>query len=618
MSGIAGFVNFDDAPADAGLASAMADSLAFRGPDASKVWTDGMVALVQTLLRSTLESEFERQPASFDGRVWITADARIDGRADLIGKMGVPEAALAGPDSDLILLAYGKWGEQCVEHLLGDFAFAIWDGPKRKVFCARDHFGVKPFYYAEPGKSFVFSNTLNSVRLHPEVGDELNELAIADFLLFDYNQDLATTTFRDIRKLPPAHSLTVTSRGASLRRYWSLPEGERIRHRRTTEYVEHFRSVFGTAVADRLRTRRLAIMMSGGLDSSAVAAFARKADESAEIRAYTWISESLIPDDERHYAGLVAKELRASIEYLPLDEHRPFAPVTFPTPEPYHAPRWEYEAELKRRIGRESRVLLTGEGGDPLLVPSPLLSATAIRSLPPLPTAIGLLRYALEFRAIPKIRLRSTLRTLLGQDLYSFRAEVPRWIRPDFVERWDLAGRAAIPRDSIRKQEVRPLVRRYLRSNFWPRMFEVADAAWSHSLAELRHPFFDTRVVRFCLAIPDLPHSIDKYLLRTALKGMIPEEVRKRPKTRAQADPLDAAYQKHGLAGEQHLPMHPRLSNFVDTSALPFFTNEGRRDRFWVDSRPISLNNWITSLENTIEWKTKRTPERKLLTAHPV
>ncbi len=178
MSGIVGMVTLDGSPIDRELLERMTASLAFRGPDAQVTWADGPVGFGHTLLRTTFESEHEQQPCSLDGQVWITADARIDDRANLIDKLAAHgrEASLDVPDVELILHAYHVWGEKCVEHLLGDFAFAIWDGRERRLFCARDHFGVKPFFYAVVGGCFVFSNTLNCVRLHPGVSGRFERL----------------------------------------------------------------------------------------------------------------------------------------------------------------------------------------------------------------------------------------------------------------------------------------------------------------------------------------------------------------------------------------------------------------------------------------------------------
>ncbi|MGB8440799.1 MAG: hypothetical protein WCE26_15490, partial [Candidatus Acidiferrales bacterium] len=198
MSGIVGMYDRSGAPVDQTLLRALAHFLSYRGPDARETWSYGPVGLGHTMLRTSRESQIERQPASLGGRFWITADARIDCRAELQGKLaeletGLPRGGVT--DSDLILRSYAAWGADCVQHLRGDFAFAIWDTHRKLLFCARDHFGIKPFYYSELGELFFFSNTLVCVRQHPEVSAELNDAAIGDFLLFGLNCDGATTTF---------------------------------------------------------------------------------------------------------------------------------------------------------------------------------------------------------------------------------------------------------------------------------------------------------------------------------------------------------------------------------------------------------------------------------------
>ncbi len=187
MSGIVGIVNFDGAPIDRDLLSRMTASLDFRGPDARRTWIaeGNNVGFGHTLLRTTYEAEHEQQPCTLDGNTWIVADCRVDAREELVAKLRAKgrDASLHRPDVELILHAWHVWGEECVEHLLGDFAFAIWDAPRRSLFCARDHMGVKPFYYAHIGSTLIFSNTLDCVRMHPAVSDTLNDLAIADFLV---------------------------------------------------------------------------------------------------------------------------------------------------------------------------------------------------------------------------------------------------------------------------------------------------------------------------------------------------------------------------------------------------------------------------------------------------
>src|SRR5205807_844250 len=173
MSGIVGIINLDGAPVDRQLLRRMTDFLAYRGPDAQNIWSDGPVGFGHTMLRTTFESEREQQPCSLDGRVWITADARIDARDNLIRDLRSKgrEIQKSVTDVELILHAYHVWADDCVQYLIGDFSFAIWDGRRHRLFCARDHFGVKLFYYAQVGRSFIFGNTLDCVREHPAVSD---------------------------------------------------------------------------------------------------------------------------------------------------------------------------------------------------------------------------------------------------------------------------------------------------------------------------------------------------------------------------------------------------------------------------------------------------------------
>ena len=217
------------APVDRAILRDLTHFLSYVGPDALDTYSNGCTGLGHTMLRTSRESERELQPASLGEQLWITADARIDCREELKREFekAEPNYRRVTTDSALILQAYALWGEECVRRLRGDFAFAIWDARRKTLFCARDHFGLKPFYYAEVGDLFLFSNTLNCIRLHPEITDELNDSAIGDFLLFGLNCDLTTTTFRDIRRLPPAHCLS-----SSLQR-------QRNRQRRNQNLPQH-------------------------------------------------------------------------------------------------------------------------------------------------------------------------------------------------------------------------------------------------------------------------------------------------------------------------------------------------------------------------------------------
>ena len=375
MSGIVAIFHRDGTPIERALLQSLVDFLAYRGPDARETWMGASIGLGHALLRTTRESFAERQPAGFEGRYWITADARLDGRGELLAALDLSGSDIGPsiPDSELILQAYAKWGAACVEHLRGDFSFAIWDEHTKHLFCARDQFGIKPFYYASVGSVVILSNTLDCIRRHPAVSGRLNDLAIADFLLFDMIQDPAATSFAGIQRLPPAHTLVCGRDGISLRRYWVLPVSAPIHHKRPMDCVEQFRELLDHAVADRLRTNSVGILMSGGLDSPTVAASAQRIlarnGSASGLCAYTGVFESLIPDEERRYAGLVAETLKIPIEFQ-MDEKELWMyrnQEDNRCPEPVHSPGSEGERAQMRQIAVRHRIALTGFGADPAL-----------------------------------------------------------------------------------------------------------------------------------------------------------------------------------------------------------------------------------------------------------
>src|ERR1044071_9148348 len=182
------------------------------------------------------------------------------------------------------LNAYEKWGDDCVKPRFGDFAFAIWDDRRQRYFCARDHFGVKPFYYTYIDNEFAFSTSLNSLRLAPRVSNTLNEIAVGDYLLFGVNQDLSTTIFKDIQRLKPGHTLTVANGSITVKPYWTTEPSEEVRFRDPSSYVERFSELLSCAVKDRVTEDSVAISMSGGLDSTSLAAVAR--DQNKDVQGF--------------------------------------------------------------------------------------------------------------------------------------------------------------------------------------------------------------------------------------------------------------------------------------------------------------------------------------------
>jgi asparagine synthase (glutamine-hydrolysing) len=609
LSGIVGIINTDGAPVDRGLLRRLTESMARRGPDAREVWADGPVGFGHAMLRTTREAEGETQPRGLGGNLWVTADARIDGRAELIREL---EAAGFGglkkaPDADLLLGAYAAWGEDCVGHLLGDFSFAIWDSARRRLFCARDHFGVRPFYYASLKNCFVFSNTLDCLRLHPAVSSELNERALGDFLLFDFNYDLATTVFADIRRLPPAHRLTWTEGEPRAARYWSLPTEGRVRYRKRGEYVERFKELLSAAVDDRLRTERVGVLMSGGLDSTALAATARellsRAGRPFDLQAYTITYERLIKYDEDYYARLTAEALGIPLNLLVADDYklleRCFQPETR-KPEPIVNPLMATNDDQYAQLAANSRVVLAGQGPDTVLsthfpqhVSSLYQQGYLMRAL----ADVG--RYAFWQRKLPPVGVRTLLRRYLGRELPPPEPPFPPWLNPDFVARENLAERFrqlnAAPEPV---HATNPVGHNRLASPFWAYLFERDNLDGSRFGLEIRYPFFDVRLVSYMLAIPTARWCVDKRLLRLALRGSLPESVRLRPKTPMSGDVFQARVDRGERPWVGKLDVSPPLTKYIRVTDRQELERYGADD-FWFNLRLVWLNDWVQqTLEN--------------------
>ena len=278
MSAIAGVLQLDGSAAEPRVIQAMVARIAHRGPDGSGTLVDGPAALGHLLLQVTPESIGERQPLASPGAGTVIAfDGRIDNREDLWEALSVPPDERRSPDAALVLRAYDRWGAESPARLVGDFSFAIWDPRKGELFCARDAFGDRDFYYHHGARQFVFSSEINAVLAAPGVPRRLDERAFACQLgalrgLGDQ------TMYEGIVSLPPAHSLTVGPGTAiSRRRYWELSMEPELRLSSDGEYAEALRELIAKAVAARLRSSHpVAVMLSGGLDSSGVACVAAR------------------------------------------------------------------------------------------------------------------------------------------------------------------------------------------------------------------------------------------------------------------------------------------------------------------------------------------------------
>ena len=532
----------------------MSRTLAHRGSDGSNIWIDDKVSLGHRMLWTTPESLTEVLPfATTDEGPVITADARIDNRDELINELNLKNRI---SDSEIILRSYEKWGEQCAEKLIGDFVFAIWDKQKKSLFCARDHIGVKSLYYHLSEKTLAFATEIKALLCLSEVPRQLNETRVADFLIARF-EDRTSTFYKGIVRLPAAHTLTVTNNGSQLKKYWSLDLSRNLKLRSDDEYAEAFSEVFTTAVRCRIRSAYpVGSTLSGGLDSSSVACAARDLLKKQGTRLHTFsaifpsLSEKdLRKIDERQYIDAVISQGGFDPYFLRGDLLSPlydFDKVLWHGDEVNWGPNlyihWGlYNAAKERNV----RILLDGLDGDTTV-------SHGIAFLTELAWTGRWLKLFSEAKALSKVRNSYTTRKIMWE--YGFEPLIPKrarrfWQRimghkkqnagDDPILNHGFARQIKLA-EGIRDLTSPPPDSAYTakRSHFQgltfalhPYTLELADKAAGAFGLEARYPFYDRRLMEFCLALPaeqKLRDGWTRAVLRRAMIGILPPEVRLR------------------------------------------------------------------------------------------
>lgn len=622
MSGIAGILRLDGAPADRAALERMTQRLAHRGPDGTALWNAGPCGLGHLMLCGTPESREERLPlANSTGDLVVTADARIDNRAELMSALGLGSQAAPITDGELIVHAYERWGERCPERLTGDFAFAIWDGRRQALFCARDHVGVKPFYYHHrPGRFVAFASEIKGLLAVPEVPRRLNEIRVAEHLL-PLLEDKAITFYEEIVRLPPAHRMTVTRDGVSLEPYWALDPDRELRLGSDGEYAEAFRDILTESVRCRLRSAYpVGSQLSGGLDSSAIVCVARRlfAENGGKtLHTFSAVFDEVPECDERRYIEAVLGGGGVEPHYMRGDRLSPLGDidrVLEHQEEPFLAPNlflyWE-SCRLAKEHG--VRVILDGLDGDATVSHGFVYLAELaragewsgfLREVKGLSTrlvmsqATVIRRYALA--ALAPQPLRWAWRTVKGTNALGWGAD--SMVCPQLAQRANLKAREAVLQNGRHPpRSARQAHWRGLTSGLIPSALEITDKAAAAFGLEPRHPFFDRRLVEFCLALPGdqkLRDGWTRAIERRALADVLPEEIRWRGKTNLTAQFLRALriFEQDRL--HQLLVTEPApLRGFVDMRRLRTVYRDyelrGARDSAYKVWQAATLALWL-------------------------
>jgi asparagine synthase (glutamine-hydrolysing) len=561
VSGIAGVLHLDGAPALEATLQDMALGMPGRAPDGVAILVSGSLGLVHGLFRTGTGGE-TFGPATRD-HLSVVADARIDNREDLAAALGVNATGLG--EAELILRAYETWGEDCADRIIGDFAFAVWDERRRTLFLARDPFGARPLYHARTPRAFVFGSDVKAVLRGPGVPSEINEARIADLLISPQHAaletvDTETTFYTHVQRLLPGHALAVSAARFSLRRTFSLEPRERLRLGSPAEYAEALLAAFSEAVRCRLPGRSAALL-SGGLDSSSVVAAARRL--RLESGGPPLLTVSAVAEDG---VGVRAAEYVQAVTALPGLDPRFVTPADAggapgaleralagtDNPSDYHLAALHLPV-YRAAASAGARVLLDGVDGDLALSNSHESIAHAFWSgawRRGWELTRGLAPYYGRSRAAVArdlgLRPAFRSRTMLVPGVRSLqearrrrsarRAASAGLVRlcPDFAARIGLEDRlmrAWYLDHGPEGREAAPL-EEYRRPARWLALlpaYERSDRVAAACGLETRHPFGDRRLIEICAALPPevlTPGGWPKGLLREAMADLLPDRVR--------------------------------------------------------------------------------------------
>lgn len=531
MAAIAGHLQADcDAPADRRTVDAMLQRLV--GPPGAPLesWTSGGDCL------ACVGRNAGNLRAAGD-RLKIVVDARLDDREALAERLGCDRAL---PDAALILAAYRHWGVDCAGHLVGDFAFAIWDTESRSLYAARDLFGVKPLYHRGDRNGLAFASRLDAVA-RPR--DRLDRSRLAAYLA-GLDDDPADTVLAEVHRLPMGHWLHWTRDRQWLQRYAQIAP-EPLSH--DQDFAAGFRERFLAAVDARtLGTADLGAMLSGGLDSSSIvsAVGRRGVGEGAPLRTFSFAYPRSPALDESDYAASVLAEYPVVSDFVSMDNFAPLeglADLADGSDDLFFAPGLPKITSLLARARKAGvRVMLDGHGGDEVVsfgygrladLARQRRWATLYHELRGVAAESGRRAEPMLIDAMLSQGLLGRLRSRVAPRRSTAGPGSLALLNLDFARSQDLAERMRQSGETYRLA-----ARSESSLHLWnvaapgvSRAFETLRRAGDQVGIELRFPFYDQRLVRFALAVPEhekLKDGWSRSILRRAMADILPDKVR--------------------------------------------------------------------------------------------
>lgn len=554
MSGIMAIVSLDGRPVPPELARAQLSAIAHRGESAPRLWEAPGVALGHVNLPRTPEAEREFLPAAGrDGRYWITWDGRLDNRDELAAELGYDAAERsAQTDAGYVLDAFAKWGDDCVGHLLGDWAVVIWDSQERRLFCAKDPLGWRQLHYLEHAGLFAVGSEPQQFFANgwlPEVVNDEFVLRLVGWAM----QETGATCWQGVLELPGGSRLAVNAAGVTADQYWRTPRPSPLRVRTPGEALDAFKMTFLAASEARARTNRpLGVFLSGGLDSSYItAALATQGHVPVPVIGFSHDYPAI---DEREYSLAVTGHLGLEPSLVSLDDCWPWNERWMPgssCDQPYAPPQGSILNKLASTAAAAGvGVVFSGEGGDEFMTggfpvgADRCISDAVVRLAPRRALRIargsttrspsaGVARAC--YRELTPLPIQRVLGRARGRGVWNgfpeFVQPSPGWrsvLQPPEENAWSRRAAEAFTWATMRDAGARGTIS-------WRDRHVFA----AHRI-ENRSPFNDLRVVELMSSMPESlkRHSgRPKAILRDAIRELLPSSVADR-KGKAEMNPL--------------------------------------------------------------------------------
>jgi len=532
-------------------------ALAHRGPDDAGTLVDGGVGLGARRL-SIIDVEGGHQPVHNEDRsLWIVHNGEIYNHEKLhalLEKLG--HRFYTRTDTEAVVHAYEEFGDECVKYLNGMFAFAIWDARRRRIFIARDRFGIKPLHYAVVGNSLVFGSELKSVLKHPGVDRSLDIVALNEYLSFEY-VPTPRSIFKNVRKLPPGHTLVFSERGLEIAPYWdiSLAKSERRPPVSWRDYQERLRQELRDAVRKEMVSDvPIGVLLSGGVDSSTVLAMMAEA-RPGDLESFAVGFEEKSFDESR-FARRVAESFGSNHHELTVTSGMmaELVPRLMDFLDEPFADSSVVPTYFLSRFAREHvKVVLGGDGGDEMFagystlqahrlieyyerwVPFSLRARVVPRIIDALPVSkdnISFYFKAKRFIGGRGVPLASRHHRWLGSFTPDDKSElfVPE-LRQDEMDTYEVAyaHQRRCDADETMNQLLYMDQKLYLEGDI---LTKVDRASMACSL-EVRVPLLNHRLAEY---VAEVPHELKlrrfrtKFLLKKAMEGILPRDILARPK----------------------------------------------------------------------------------------